>query len=129
MNQKLERILLEKEEKRYPLLLNLFTEYYSSKEANDQKVIKSVDNLTLKAHELNEMILQKVQEKRKERGTVSSINKEEDIPISTLKVPTPTKNFIAQNKMMAHSPMSNRNAKKGTRMPTSPNEKRKHIDL
>lgn len=51
------------------------------------------------------------------------------MPLSTLKAPTPTKNFIAQNKMMTHSPTSNRGAKKGSRMPTSPNEKRRQPEF
>ena len=71
------------------------------------------------------MIIQKAQEKKKERGTFSTI-KEDDIPLSTLKAPTtPTKNFIAQNKMMTHSPLGNKNGKKASRLPTSPTEKAK----
>lgn len=69
--------MLEKEEERFPMLVDLFSNYYMQKQTYENKIIKVLDDMTVKAHELTEFILQKVNEKRKSRGTFSTIKTEE----------------------------------------------------
>ena len=139
-------MMLSKEEDRYPLCLQLFTDYYGYKEEADSKVIKTIDLATSRAHELNQMVINKVQAK-KSRSTLSlSPNPsphlhppssaqpitrappgERECRIETLHVPTsPTqqsKNFVAANKMNAFSPAQRRN-QPVPKYPMSPAQRR-----
>jgi hypothetical protein len=56
-----------------PQFLELFTEYYQYKEESENKIITTVDAMTLRAHELNELLIKKVQEKKKSRSTFSML--------------------------------------------------------
>ena len=62
--------MLSKEEDRYTMCLQLFTDYYGYKEEADNKIIKTIDFATSRAHELNQMVINKVQAK-KSRSTLS----------------------------------------------------------
>jgi len=59
------------------MFLDLFTDYYEFKETSDKKIIEIVDKMTLKTHELNDIVMKKVQEKKKARSTFSLIKPEE----------------------------------------------------
>ena len=76
LKKTIERIMLEKEDHRFAMFLDLFTEYYEFKESSDQKVIEIVDRMTLRAHELNHIIITKFEEKKKARSTFSLIKQE-----------------------------------------------------
>lgn len=57
LNRKLSKIMIEEEEKRYPLLLEAFTNYYKAKQEADRYIRTEVDKMTKKALELNKMIV------------------------------------------------------------------------
>jgi hypothetical protein len=77
LKRKLEKIMMDDESKRYPAFLELFTDYYQFKEESDKKIIDTVDSMTMKAHELNNWIIEKAQIKKKlKTGGYSSINNE-----------------------------------------------------
>lgn len=108
------------------MFLDLFTDYYEFKESSDQKIIEIVDKMTLRAHELNDIIIKKVQEKKKSRSTFSLIKQEDEQEIfrETLKLPLPVtpKNIVSLNtKQNTYSPATNRNsAKKNQKFHLSP---------
>jgi hypothetical protein len=61
--------------------------------------------MTIKAHELNEWIIQKAQEKKKSKGTYSTIKPGDDLPLETLRLPTTSpRNFVSNLKPMTYSP-------------------------
>lgn len=63
-------------------MLDLFTQYYEFKEESDKKIIGTIDSMTSKAHELNQWIIEKAQERKKSRTTFSTIRKDDEmIPI------------------------------------------------
>lgn len=123
MKRKLERIMLEDEEKRFPHFLELFTEYYQFKEESDAKIIETVDRMTLRAHDLNDTLLRKAQERKKARSTFSMIRPEDEplLDTHTLRVPVPAvspKNHVVNNKVATYS-LANRK-KKDTKFTMSP---------
>lgn len=57
LNRKLEKIALEDEEKRYPVLLSIFTEYYRYKEEAERKILQTLDAMIVKTNDLNKWLL------------------------------------------------------------------------
>lgn len=49
--------MIESEEKRYPMMLDIFTTYYRAKEESDRFIRRAVDRLIDKAQLLSHMIL------------------------------------------------------------------------
>lgn len=115
--------MLEDEEKRFPHFLELFTEYYQFKEESDAKIIETVDRMTLRAHDLNDTLLRKAQERKKARSTFSMIRPEDEplLDTHTLRVPVPAvspKNHVVNNKVATYSPANRK--KKDTKFTMSP---------
>ena len=142
LKRKLEKMMLGNEEERYPLCLQLFTDYYGYKEQADNKIIESIDQATTRAHELNQLIINKVQAK-KTRSTLSlsphptshpnppsSVRNpqpqhpknDRECRVETLQVPVSPKNFVAANKMSAFSPATKRH--QTSKFTMSPNAQR-----
>jgi len=53
--------------------------------------------MTLRAHELNELLIKKVQDKKKSRSTFSMLRPNEEIQIEPLKMPISPKNHVVNN--------------------------------
>jgi hypothetical protein len=78
--------------------------------------------MTLRAHELNELLIKKVQDKKKSRSTFSMLRPNEEIQIEPLKVPVSPKNHVVNNKLSTYSP-ANGNKKKAPKFALSPAER------
>lgn len=109
--------------------MELFTEYYQFKEESDAKIIETVDRMTLRAHDLNDTLLKKAQERKKARSTFSMIRPEDEplLDTHTLRVPIPAvspKNHVANNKVATYSPANRK--KKDTKFTMSPAERKKY---
>jgi hypothetical protein len=68
--------------------------------------------MTLRAHDLNEIVIRKAQERKKSRSTFSMIRPEDEPLLETLRVPVSPKNHVANNKVATYSP-ANRKKKAG----------------
>lgn len=78
LNRKLEKIILEDEQKKYAALLDLFNEYYRYKEEADQRILSSLDSMIQKTNELNKWLIEKAQIK-KMKSEVQSLSQRDSL--------------------------------------------------